>query len=83
MASVKCGQCKKTHTSVSAVRQCYTDARGGYLRAEDAIAASAEEVRAENAWLQAAEAGNPDTWRENELERMAEASGLPVPPGLY
>lgn len=38
------------------------------------------ELEAENAWLRAAEAGAPDTWRDEDLERMAEAYGTPIPP---
>jgi hypothetical protein len=50
----------------------------------DRFAAQQEgEIWAEDAWLRAAEAGDPASWREEELERMAAASGLPVPPGFY
>jgi hypothetical protein len=83
MASIKCGQCSEVHGSVREVKACYTDARGGYLSDQDFADAQAREIWAEDAWLRAAEAGTPETWREEELERIAEASGLPIPPGFY
>lgn len=50
---------------------------------EDFAAQQEGEIWAENAWLRTAEAGTPDTWREEELERMAAASGVPIPPGYF
>jgi hypothetical protein len=64
------------HQSAAAVRACYQ-------AAEAEAAQQAAEIWAENAWLRAAEAGTPDTWRDEDLERMAEACGLPVPPGFF
>jgi hypothetical protein len=73
---IRCGECKQRHQSVAAVRACHQIA-------EQQRQQAADEIWAENAWLRAAEAGTPDTWREEELERMAEACGTPVPPGFY
>jgi hypothetical protein len=64
------------HASVDHVRFCWR------LR-EDLAEQTRQEMWAEGAWLRAAEAGTPDTWREEELERMAAASGLPIPPGMF
>lgn len=82
-SGIKCGQCKRYHETVHDVRQCYRDARGGYLSDQEFAEQQAQEIWAENAWLRAAEAGTSETWREEELERMAEASGLPIPPGYF
>lgn len=40
-----------------------------------------EELYAENAWLRHAEQGNPDTWADEDRERMTEALGYGPPPG--
>ena len=60
-----------THETVAEARDCEWDAQEA--RAE---------IYAEDAWLRAAEAGTPDTWREEDLERMSAAFGLPIPPGM-
>lgn len=81
--TIKCGSCRQLHGSAAEVRQCYTAARGGYLSDRDFYDQQQREIWAESAWLRAAEAGTPGTWREEELERMAESSGLPIPPGYF
>jgi hypothetical protein len=73
---IRCGECQQRHQNVAAVRACHEIAEGQRQQ-------QADEIWAEDAWLRAAEAGDPATWREEELERMAEASGLPVPPGWF
>lgn len=81
-SGIRCGACTDDlhevirHTDVATVRACH-------LRRADWAAEAAAEQQAESAWLRHAEAGNPDTWREEDLERMAAASGLPMPPGMY
>lgn len=52
---VNCGSCKGTHPASADVRDCYAEARGGYLDLEEAAAAQAAEIWAENAWLRHAE----------------------------
>lgn len=48
--------------------------------ADELAAEQAGEIWAEGAWLRAAE----NQWDpEDDLERMAEASGLPIPPGMW
>jgi hypothetical protein len=64
--TIRCGSCKLTHPTAAGVRRCYDEA------AFDA-AESAAELYAENAWLRAAEAGTPETWAEEDHERMLEA----------
>lgn len=73
---IRCGACKGRHQNVAAVRDCHRIL-------EDQLQQQLAEIWAENAWLRAAEAGDPATWHEDDLERMAEATGLPVPPGFY
>jgi len=41
----------------------------------------AAEAYAEGAWLRAAEAGNPDTWAEEDRERQIAIYGYGPPPG--
>ena len=53
--SIKCGSCKGTHRTRQQVRDCYTDARGGFLDLREAADQQAAEVWAENAWLRHAE----------------------------
>jgi hypothetical protein len=62
------------HENVDAVRACYAITR-------DLADQQASECWAEDAWLRAAEAGTPDTWREDDIARMAEALGYGPPPG--
>jgi hypothetical protein len=77
---IRCGGCStpwdiRRHASVADVRRC--------CAVMVTIAAEVnDELAAEGAWLRAAESGTPDTWREDDIERMAAASGLPVPPGM-
>lgn len=73
---IRCAGCQARHENVAAVRACHAITEDHRLQQE-------AEIYAENGWLRAAEAGTPDTWRDEELARMAEASGLPVPPGFW
>lgn len=67
------------HDTVAEAWVCEDEA----AQARDEARQMRDEMWAEDAWLRAAEAGTPDTWREEDLERMSEAYGLPVPPGMY
>ena len=60
------------HETVAEAREC-----------EDLSAQAAAEIWAEGAWLRAAEAGSPETWREEEIDRMTEALGYGPPPSMY
>lgn len=81
---IVCGDCTdasyggdtRRHASVAEVRRCWA------WREADAAEAAAEKW-AEDAWLRHAEAGTPDTWHAEDLERQAEAAGLPIPPGMH
>jgi hypothetical protein len=79
--AIRCGQCNGTHPTVADVTRCHIDYRGGFLDCREAATEQAAEIDAENAWLRAAEAGTPDTWAEENLERMIEACGYGPPPG--
>jgi len=78
---IVCGGCTEAsrttrrHADVAAVRFCFalTDARA---------AEAAAEIYAEGAWLRAAEAGTPDTWADEDRERMIDALGYGPPPGF-
>lgn len=72
---IRCAHCPQRHTSVDQVRECADD-----FYADEEL--SNQIAWAEDAWLRVAEAGTPDSWRDEDLERMAEASGLPIPPGF-
>lgn len=41
------------------------------------------ERAAEDAWLIAAEAGNPDTWAEEEADRARDLDGFGPVPGFW
>lgn len=41
------------------------------------------EIWAEDAWLRHAEAGDPETWHEEDLARLTEIYGYGPPPGYY
>jgi len=46
--TIVCGNCKAAHASIEDVKDCYREARGGYLSLEDAAAEQAAECWAEN-----------------------------------
>lgn len=59
------------HDTVVEAREC-----------ADFSAQAADEVWAEGAWLRAAEAGTPDTWADEDRERMTEVLGYGPPPSF-
>lgn len=63
------------HDTVTEARHCEAE---HWRMAAEAAAEQEAERRAE----QYLERGTPDTWRDEELERMSEAYGLPIPPGM-
>ena len=79
---IRCAHCPERHAKAAEVRDC-AEAAYVFVPQEVLDAEAAAEIWAEGAWLRAAEAGTPDTWREHELERMSEASGLPIPPNYF
>lgn len=80
--TIRCGSCHDRHASAEDVRRCYTDARGGFFTDADFDDNQAAEIYAEDAWLRAAEAGTPETWEEENRDRMIEACGYGPPPGF-
>jgi hypothetical protein len=66
------------HTSVQEAVDCQTQ-----FEIDEADAQwAASELYAENAAVRAAEAGTPETWREEDLDRMVDALGYGPPPGF-
>lgn len=67
---IRCWSCGKRHATIEAIRDCHDERYfdDAMYRQEDA---------AENAWLRAAEAGNPDSWAEEDRERWTEIYGIP------
>ena len=66
--TIECYACEWTHDTMAEAHAC-----------QDALAA--EEIAAEGAWLRAAEAGNPDTWADEDRERQIAFEGYGPPPG--
>ena len=71
---IRCAMCQGRHENVAAVAACHVISRN--LRDQQAA-----EVWAENAWLRAAEAGDPASWEDEQRERQAAVWGRP-PPGM-
>lgn len=65
----ECLACGGSHATETEQNACYD-------------AESAAEIHAEGAWLRAAEAGNPDTWVDEDRERQIAFEGYGPPPGL-
>jgi hypothetical protein len=66
------------HETVCEAVDCQTQFEIDEADAQQAAA----ELYAENAWLRAAEAGTPETWREEDFDRMVDALGYGPPPGF-
>ena len=67
-AGPRCWSCKGRHQNTEAVRACHQISR-------DLADQQAAECWAEDGWLRAAEAGTPDTWADEDRERMIAAYG--------
>ena len=74
-AGPRCWSCKGRHENTAAVRACHQISR-------DLADQQAAECWAEDGWLRAAEAGTPDTWEDEDRERMIAAYGPPPPWGF-
>ncbi len=78
MIEIRCttqGLRPHTHASAAAARECWE-------RTQEEQVQAAQERAAEDAWLRAAEAGNPDTWAETEREAQTDFYGYGPPPGF-